>query len=117
MNAFLSGTKKLLRQPTLFARYASGTRLRHYQAGVCEAICDSVLHQRGLTFVVMFPRQAGKNELQAQLEVYLLTLFSDTPVEIIKVSPTLKPQALNAMPRLERTLKKNIYLSRNWRKE
>ena len=117
MNAYLSGTKKLLRQPALFARYASGTRLRRYQSGVCEAICDSILHSRGLSFVVMFPRQSGKNELQAQLETYLLALFSDTPVEMVKVSPTLKPQAQNAMRRLERTLKKNLYLSRSWRKE
>ena len=117
MNASLAATKKLLRQPTLFARYASGTRLRRYQAGVCEAICASVLQGRGLTFVVMFPRQSGKNELQAQLETYLLALFSDTPVEIVKVSPTLKPQAQNAMRRLERTLNKNLYLSRGWRKE
>ncbi len=65
MNEAVSGTKKLLRQPTLFARIASGMRLRRYQAGVCDAICDSVLHGRGLTFVVMFPRQSGKNELQA----------------------------------------------------
>ena len=117
MNDVVSGTKKLLRQPTLFAHIASGTRLRQYQAGVCDAICDSVLHGRGLTFVVMFPRQSGKNELQAQLETYLLALFSDTAVEIVKVSPTLKPQAQNAMRRLERTLKKNVYLSRTWHKE
>jgi hypothetical protein len=30
MSDVLSGTKKLLRQPTLFTRYASGTRLRRY---------------------------------------------------------------------------------------
>ena len=113
----MSGTKKLLRQPALFARHASGTKLRQYQAGVCEAIFDSVLNSRGLTFVVMFPRQTGKNELQAQLETYLLALFNDTAVEIIKVSPTLKPQAQNAMRRLERTLNKNLYLSRAWHKE
>ena len=117
MSDVVSGTKKLLRQPTLFAHHASGTRLRRYQAGVCEAIWNSVLHSRGLTFVVMFPRQSGKNELQAQLETYLLALFSDTTVEIVKVSPTLKPQAQNAMRRLERTLKKNLYLSRSWHKE
>lgn len=117
MSVYVSGTKKLLREPTLFSRYASRTRLRRYQAGVCEAIVDSVLHQRGLSFVVMFPRQSGKNELQAQLETYLLALFSDTGCEIVKVSPTLKPQAQNAMRRLESTLKKNIYLSAVWHKE
>jgi len=112
----VSGTKKLLRQPGLFARYANGTRLRRYQSGVCEAICRSVIEGRGLTFVVMFPRQSGKNELQAQLETYLLALFNDTAVDIIKVSPTLTPQALNAMRRLEKVLGKNVYLSRGWQK-
>jgi len=117
MNEFIHPSKRLLRSPLLFARYASGTRLRRYQSGVCEAVCDSILHNRGLSFVVMFPRQSGKNELQAQLEAYLLALFSDVSAEMVKVSPTLKPQALNAMRRLERTLKKNLYLSRGWRKE
>ena len=107
----------LLREATLFARYASGRRLRRYQAGVAEAICESVLQGRGLSFVVMFPRQSGKNEVQAQLETYLLALFNDTPVEIVKVSPTLEPQAKNAMRRLEQTLKKNVYLSKSWHKE
>ncbi len=113
----ISASKHALRSPGLFIRYTSATRLRRYQQGVCEAICDSVLNRRGLTFVVMFPRQSGKNELQAQLETYLLALFCDTPAEIVKVSPTLKPQSLNAMRRLERTLKKNLYLSQVWHKE
>jgi hypothetical protein len=117
MNWYVMGTKKLLQEPRLFARFASRLTLREYQAGVCEAICDSVLKRRGLTFVVMFPRQSGKNELQAQLEAYLLALFCEAPMEIIKVSPTLKPQAQNAMRRLERTLKKNVYLSKSWRKQ
>ena len=112
----LSGTKKLLKKPELFSRYANGTKLRKYQAGVCEAICDSVVTNKGLTFVVMFPRQSGKNELQAQLETYLLALFNDTAVDIIKVSPTLQPQAQNAMRRLEKTLNKNLYLGRAWQK-
>lgn len=117
MNDLISASKHALLAPDLFIHYTSGTKLRRYQQGVCEAICDSVVQRRGLSFVVMFPRQSGKNELQAQLETYLLALFCDTPVEIVKVSPTLKPQAQNAMRRLERTLKKNIYLSRVWHKE
>lgn len=117
MNEFLAPTKHLLRSPLLFVRHASGINLRRYQSGVCEAVCDSILNNRGLSFVVMFPRQSGKNELQAQLETYLLALFCDVSAEMVKVSPTLKPQALNAMRRLERTLKKNLYLSHAWRKE
>jgi len=117
MSKLESGIVKVLRRPTEYARYINGTRLRRYQSGVCDAVCESILHNLGMSFVVMFPRQSGKNELQAQLESYLLALFSDCPAEIVKISPTLKPQALTAMRRLERTLKKNLLLMRSWKKE
>jgi Terminase RNaseH-like domain len=65
----------------------------------------------------MFPRQSGKNELQAQLEAYLLLLLSQTDAEMVKVSPTWKPQAQNAMRRLERTLSANLLTRDLWKKE
>lgn len=109
--------KHLLRDPLLFVRRASHTSLRSYQREVFESILDSVLNRRGLSFVVMFPRQSGKNELQAQLETYLLTLCSQLPVEMIKVSPTLQPQAQNAMRRLDKTARKNIFIRELLQKE
>lgn len=107
----------LLKDVTRFCEHASGLRLRAYQQTVAQAVTASVLQGRGLSFVVMFPRQSGKNELQAQLEVYLMLLFSQTPNEIVKVSPTWKPQSLNAMRRLERVLERNILTRALWRKE
>ena len=77
---------------------------------------DSVLNRRGLNFVVMFPRQSGKNELQAQIETYLLVLFSEMNGEMVKISPTWKPQSLNAMRRLERILSQNILTRTLWEK-
>ncbi len=65
----------------------------------------------------MFPRQSGKNELQAQLQAYLLTLLSGTHAEIVQISPTWKPQSLNAMRRLERVLSSNLLTARRWTKE
>lgn len=109
--------KPLLRDPQVFAASGSGLRLRTYQEQVARAIVDSVIHARGLTFVVMFPRQSGKNELQAQLEAYLLTLYSQYDAEIVKVSPTWKPQSLNAMRRLERVLTRNTLANLLWQKE
>ena len=100
-----------------FSRYGSGVTLRAYQKEVAQAVVDSVLQRRGLAQVVMFPRQSGKNELQAQLEAYLLCLFSDSEAEIVKVSPTWKPQSQNAMRRLERTLKRNPLTCTLWEKE
>ncbi len=109
--------KQVLRDPALFAEHAGGMRLRGYQQAASRAIVDSVVRREGRTFVVIFPRQSGKNELQAQLEAYLLLLCSTTGGEIVKVSPTWKPQSLNAMQRLERVLDYNVFTQGAWRKE
>lgn len=106
-----------LKDPVLFARRFSKLRLRSYQTEVARAIVDSVVHARGDTFAVMFPRQSGKNELQAQIEAYLLTLFQHSGAEIIKISPTREPQSLNAMRRLEKVLDANPLTRSNWVKE
>jgi len=104
----------ILNDIDLFTRETNGLTLRRYQQGVAQAIHASIQQKAGRTFVVMFPRQSGKNELQAQLETYLLTiLFNVSNAEMIKVSPTWKPQTLNAMRRLERVLEKNC-LTRNY---
>lgn len=67
--------------------------------------------------MVMFPRQSGKNVLQAHIEGYLLTIFSDKDCEIVKVSPTWKPQTYNAMRRLEKVLEENLVTREMWTKE
>ena len=108
--------KKLLRDVVLFVRYASGLKLRGYQEVVARAVVHSVLHQQGLSFVVIFPRQSGKNELQAQLQSYFLTLLANQPVEMVQVSPTWRPQTENAMHRLEGVLSKNLILKDRWQK-
>jgi hypothetical protein len=108
--------KEILRDVTRFSAEASAIHLRSYQLQVAQAIVDSVINEKGLSFVVIFPRQSGKNELQAQIEVYLLSLFSVEPMEMVKVSPTWKPQSLNAMRRLERVLKRNLISRGRWTK-
>ncbi len=107
----------IFRDAALFTAAFSSIRLRSYQEGAARAITSSVIKRRGLTFVVMFPRQSGKNELQAQIEAYLLAMFQGTQGEIVKISPTWKPQSLNAMRRLERALAGNRLLKDAWRKE
>ena len=67
--------RKQLRNVALFAEESSELKLRKYQEAVARAVVDSIVNQRGLSIVVMFPRQSGKNELQAQLEAYLMTIF------------------------------------------
>jgi hypothetical protein len=49
--------------------------LRPYQVEPLNAILDSILSRRGLEFLLIFPRQSGKNEAVAQLLVYLLNLY------------------------------------------
>lgn len=103
--------------PASFTSLAGGLTLRSYQVPVARAVVDSVLNARGHSFVVIFPRQSGKNELQAQIETYLLARLAGYPAEIVKVSPTWKPQSLNAMRRLERVLNANQLTRGRWSRE
>ena len=109
--------KKLARDVVPFVRFASGLTLRRYQEAVARAVVRSVLAGQGLSLVVIFPRQSGKNELQAQLQAYLLTLFSGHQVEMVQVSPTWKPQTTNAMYRLEAVLNANLVVKDRWEKQ
>jgi hypothetical protein len=77
------------------------SRLRPYQREIATAILDSVLGKKGLTFSVEIARQGGKNELSAQVELVLLTIFMAEPKNLIKCSPTFKPQILISMMRLK----------------
>jgi hypothetical protein len=74
--------------------------LRPYQAPAARAIIDSVLNRRGLTFTVVMARQAGKNELSARVETYLLVRNVSRAVDGIKCAPTFVPQAQVSMSRL-----------------
>ncbi|MFC2066883.1 hypothetical protein ACFLUO_07565 [Chloroflexota bacterium] len=74
--------------------------LRHYQREVALAILDSVFGRKGITFSVEIARQGGKNELSAQLELLLLTLYMAEPQNLVKCSPTFKPQTVISMMRL-----------------
>ena len=79
-------------------------QLRPYQSQVGKAILDSVLNRKGLTFSVEIARQGGKNELSAQLEVLLLTLFLGVGGNAVKCAPSFKPQTVISMLRLKERL-------------
>lgn len=112
----LTALQRCLENPEAFATIG-GLRLRKYQQAVARAVFDSVQNSWGLSIVVLFPRQSGKNELQAQLEAYFLMRYSRVGGEMVKVSPTWKPQSLNAMRRLERVLERHPLLRGSWKKE
>ncbi|MBI4267271.1 MAG: hypothetical protein HY662_00620 [Chloroflexi bacterium] len=75
--------------------------LRPYQQEVALAVLDSVFGRKGLTFSVEIARQGGKNELSAQLELLLLTIFMAESQNLIKCSPTFRPQTIISMTRLK----------------
>ncbi|MFA5310011.1 MAG: hypothetical protein WC370_11110 [Dehalococcoidales bacterium] len=76
-------------------------QLRPYQREIAVAVLESVFAGRGLTFSVEVARQGGKNELSAQLELLLLTLNIAERRNLIKCSPTFRPQAIISMTRLK----------------
>ncbi len=88
----------------LFSRAVLRRPLRRYQLAPARAIVASVLQRQGLTLAVMMPRQAGKNETAAQVEAFLLNLHRRRGGFIVKAAPTLTPQALNSLLRLETVL-------------
>jgi hypothetical protein len=100
-----------------FSYLGTNLELRSYQQQVCKAILESIRRRQGLSFVVMFPRQSGKNEVQAQLEAYLLAKYCDQAVELVKVAPTWVPQVRVSMARLKRALEANTLTRGRWRKE
>jgi hypothetical protein len=102
------GLRRLLADLELFSRHVVGTPLRPYQLEPARAVLDSVLNRRGRTLTIMMSRQAGKNELSAQLEAYLLNLFQRRGGAIIKAAPTFHPQIVNSMLRLERMLDNDL---------
>ncbi|MBI1885444.1 MAG: hypothetical protein HYS09_03895 [Chloroflexi bacterium] len=75
-------------------------RLRPYQAEAGRAIVDSVLGGKGLSFSVMMARQAGKNELSAQVELFLLAKHLHRYIDGVKCAPTFQPQARISVRRL-----------------
>ncbi|MCC6192205.1 MAG: hypothetical protein IT318_24505, partial [Anaerolineales bacterium] len=116
MSALRLAAKKWLSDVYWFSRLVIRRPLYRYQLAAARAIVASILNQRGLEFAVMFPRQSGKNETQSQVEAYLLNLFQRRAgAQIVKAQPTYKPQAVNAMLRLERALA-NDWNKNQWRK-
>ena len=75
-------------------------RLRPYQAQAFHAIEESVRGGLGRTFSVMVSRQGGKNELSAQLELFLLLSNLDREADGVKCAPTFEPQGRVSLRRL-----------------
>jgi hypothetical protein len=97
LECFLSG-------PETFIQLKMGIRLRPYQSEPLLAILESIYRHHGDTFVLIFSRQSGKDELIANLIAYLLVRFQHQEASIVCTQPTFKPQTITAMERLKARL-------------
>ena len=77
-----------------------GAGLRDYQLAPARAILDSVAAGRGDQFAVVFSRQAGKDELLAQLVAVTLLRYRVTGGSVVMAAPTFRPQAALSRDRL-----------------
>jgi hypothetical protein len=75
-------------------------RLRPYQLEPARAILDSVERGLGRQFAVVFSRQAGKDELLAQLLAFLLSRHRESGGNVVLGAPTYRPQAALSRDRL-----------------
>ncbi len=99
-----SRVRQTIRRDPIGWASTCGINLRPYQRGIALAIKGSILNQLGLTFVVILPRQSGKNEVQAHIFSWLLYRYSQVGGRIVSVSPTYKPQTLDNMERVASSL-------------
>ena len=96
--------------PAAWAKYMNGCGLRSYQREALRGICDGVTRQEGDRYTVIFPRQSGKNETQAQMESLLLAMYAIEGGTIVKLTPTDKTQGKISRERLKTVLKGSPWL-------
>lgn len=75
--------KTLLREIQHFSRLVIGMELHPYQLTPLRHIIDSILNRDGREFLLIFPRQSGKNEAVAHLLVYLLNIYQKAGGNIV----------------------------------
>jgi len=93
--------RRKLRSIQAFASGLVGVRLRPYQWQAADAIVRSVFARDGDTFVIVFARQSGKDELLANLILFILARLAERGGSIVCAQPTFQPQTVLAMDRLQ----------------
>jgi hypothetical protein len=95
---------RIISTPAKFCEVLTNIKLRPYQLEPFEAIWQSISTHAGRTFVIKFSRQSGKDELIANLLVFLMVRLQYQDASIVCAQPTFKPQTINAMSRLDARL-------------
>lgn len=112
-----SALRAMLSRLEVWSRFGLRRPLRPYQVEAAAAILNSVRLGYGDVITVMMSRQAGKNELSAQLESFLLANRQLRVSTLVKVAPTFKPQVLNSLIRLQSMLELSPVTAGRWRGE
>jgi len=101
MTDFRAGLRAALSDIGLYSRlFLPKYALRPYQVGPARAIVESVDKGLGRQFAVVFSRQAGKDEMLAQLLAFLLTRYQLRGGGAVLAAPTFRPQAALSRDRL-----------------
>ena len=83
MDELREGIVLVMGDVALFSRVVLKRPLYGYQLAPARAIVESVRAGKGLEFLLVMPRQSGKNELVAQLLCFLLNLLRRTGGNIV----------------------------------
>lgn len=105
--------KQCLRDIDTFSRTVIGMALHPYQLQALTPVVESVLNRHGREFLLVFPRQSGKNEAVAHLLVYLLNLLQKSEGNIVYAA--IGDGLGRGVRRLERRLD-NWLNGRAWRR-
>ena len=85
-----------------FARHFVGITLYPYQQEAANAIIKSVYNRDGKSFVLIFSRQSGKDEILSIIFLFLMARYNEWGIDIVCAQPTFKPQTITAMERLRK---------------
>lgn len=116
MSTLKQTIKHIAKDFSAFCQRAGGIFMRPYQLKPAQAIIQSILKGKGMTFVIIMPRQSGKDELLINLLAFLVNLYAHRERGIVVVNPTYKPQTINSILRFENRLNTNILTKMFWRK-
>lgn len=96
-----AATRSLAADIATFSRVAVASHaLRPYQIPVARAVATSVTHGLGMELAAVFSRQAGKDEMLAQLCAWLLWLRQHDGGTIVVAHPALRPQGIISRDRV-----------------
>lgn len=92
---------RLQRDQAAFSQQAIGMPLYLYQTDWAQYAKEIATERRNEVVTVEMPRQSGKNETSAHLEVGLLAAQGRKGGDIVKCAPTWQPQIVASMKRFD----------------